>query len=310
MPVKNVEKYIKEAIESILLQTHKSFELLILDDSVDNTPNIVKSFSDDRIKYYKYEGNIPKKLNFGIEKSKGEYIARMDGDDISQNRRLETQLKVLHNKNIDLVGCNLIYINEKKKLISKKIFPELNENIQFFMPINTSLPHATMFAKKSIFLNIRYNKNLEFSEDMDVFLKIMNKGYSFYNVQEYLYYYRLVRNIFDVSSRHNAESYKVGKLYLNDKISVDNIKDRAINCLRLALLEYYKGDLRKSRTYFGEYLRMNPTDKSKLRRYLLLSKLHPAFFRILRKSKIPQRLNRVVLKYFEKDMQYTLKDYS
>lgn len=98
MPVYNVEKYVKEAIESVLNQSYKNFQLLILDDcSTDDTAGIVKSFTDTRIRYYRQEKNVglAENLNSGVELSDTEYLARMDGDDISVPTWLEKQILFL-----------------------------------------------------------------------------------------------------------------------------------------------------------------------------------------------------------------------
>lgn len=84
MPTYNAETYVREAIESILNQTFADFEFLILDGgSKDKTIEIIESYNDDRIKIYKNCGTIPQSLNKGIKEATGEYIARMDADDIS-----------------------------------------------------------------------------------------------------------------------------------------------------------------------------------------------------------------------------------
>lgn len=106
MPTYNAETYVREAIESILNQTFADFEFLILDGgSKDKTIEIIESYNDDRIKIYKNCGTIPQSLNKGIKEATGEYIARMDADDISLPNRLKKQLNVLQkNKDIAILG--------------------------------------------------------------------------------------------------------------------------------------------------------------------------------------------------------------
>ena len=94
MPVFNGEKYLREAIDSILNQTLTDFEFLIIDDgSRDNCVQIISSYSDPRIKFVRNDTNlgISKTLNRGIEMASAEYIARMDADDISYPTRLQKQ---------------------------------------------------------------------------------------------------------------------------------------------------------------------------------------------------------------------------
>jgi glycosyltransferase involved in cell wall biosynthesis len=91
LPVYNSQPYVGAAIKSMLNQTYDQFELLIIDDgSTDNTASVVKSFNDDRINYlYKEHTGLAESLNFGLQKAKYNYIARMDSDDISHENRLD-----------------------------------------------------------------------------------------------------------------------------------------------------------------------------------------------------------------------------
>ena len=91
MPVKNADKYICDSVSSILSQTYKNFELIIIDDgSTDNTLSLIDSFNDNRIKFFKRENSgLIAQLNFGLQKSTGELIARMDADDIALSDKLQ-----------------------------------------------------------------------------------------------------------------------------------------------------------------------------------------------------------------------------
>ena len=99
MPAYNAEKYIEEAIYSVLAQTHKEWELIIIDDcSSDNTEQIVLKYvsKDTRIRYLKNPVNlgVSKSRNLGIKKSKNDWIAFLDSDDCWENDKLEKQLKL------------------------------------------------------------------------------------------------------------------------------------------------------------------------------------------------------------------------
>ena len=118
IPVYNVEKYVKEAIKSIQNQTYENLEIIVIyDGSIDDTYNIVEKLAkeDNRIKLYKNEKNlkIVKTLNRALSLANGEYISRMDGDDISAPDRIEKKVKFLEeNKEFDLVGCQVEVVNE------------------------------------------------------------------------------------------------------------------------------------------------------------------------------------------------------
>ena len=122
--VYNGEKWLRECIESVLNQTYKNFEFLIINDgSFDNSLKIIKEFAllDKRIKYITHENiGLTKSLNIGLNASRGDWIARIDCDDIALPKRLELQLSYILKENISVVGCQSILINNddsKKKEI-------------------------------------------------------------------------------------------------------------------------------------------------------------------------------------------------
>ena len=127
MPVYNAERFVAESIESILRQTFTDFEFIIVDDgSTDRTPEIVRSFTDERIRYERFEENCGfiDALEYGIKKANGKWIARMDADDISFPQRLEKQIHFL-NDHPECVFVGTIYhlISPSGKLLNKIIDP-------------------------------------------------------------------------------------------------------------------------------------------------------------------------------------------
>ena len=119
MPVYKTDKrHLKEAIESILQQTFSDFEFLILDDCPeDSREDVVKSFNDKRIKYFKNEKNlgITKARNKLIDMAKGEYLAVFDHDDLSMPTRFEKQVQFLdENADCGVVGCNIESFPQKR----------------------------------------------------------------------------------------------------------------------------------------------------------------------------------------------------
>lgn len=133
MPAYNAEKYIGEAIESIIKQSYTSWELIVIDDcSTDSTNLIVNKFSDARIHVYKNCENkgIAYTTNRAIQLSKGKYLALLDDDDISMLDRLEKQVKVLEeNSNIDVLGGRTIYIDAVGNEIGWSPVPRINPRL-------------------------------------------------------------------------------------------------------------------------------------------------------------------------------------
>ena len=127
MSVYNGEKYLREAIESILNQTFTDFEFLIVNDgSTDSSLEIILSYPDERIRVIRNDRNIglTKSLNKALQQAKGEYIARQDADDISLQNRFEEQLIYLEkHPEVALLGTSAYKIDERGEILAKVIVP-------------------------------------------------------------------------------------------------------------------------------------------------------------------------------------------
>lgn len=197
MPVYNGEKYLSEAIESILNQTYKKFELIIVDDgSVDDSINIINKYCrrDKRIVLIVNKENLgtSRSLNKAVLASKGKYIARLDCDDVSRADRIYHQVAILeNNKKIDVCGTWGILIEENGHEIGKLrtlTGAILNYNYWKTSPFISS---STMY-RKTVFRNNIFDPN-SIVEDYDILLRIKNK-FNFYNIKKYLVLYRKSNN--------------------------------------------------------------------------------------------------------------------
>lgn len=183
MPVYNSEKYLSEAIESILAQTLTDFEFLIFDDgSTDNSKLIIDSYAkkDKRIYTYCSSQNqgYTLHLNIGLEKARGPYIARMDSDDISMPNRLEDQVNFLNeNPSVVVVGSSSIIIDESSSQIGLDI-RQSDSSYLFWQSFFTNpVSHPTVMFRKEVVLNIgSYDINKEPSEDYDLWTRILKKN--------------------------------------------------------------------------------------------------------------------------------------
>lgn len=197
MSIYNGEIYLKESIESILDQTFKDFEFIIIDDgSTDKSEKIIKSYNDSRIKFLKNNKNIglTKSLNKGLELCKGDFIARMDADDISLPVRLEKQLDYMNkNKNVDICGSWSMTIGQKFGEIRK--CPINHEEIKCQLLLNNIICHSSVIMrKKSISKEgIRYNESYLYAQDFDFFVRMINQ-FRFSNIPEVLIRYRIHDN--------------------------------------------------------------------------------------------------------------------
>ncbi len=196
MPTYNVDKFVKEAVESILYQTWENFELIIVDDcSTDNTFTILKTLAnkDRRIKLYRNSKNskICKTLNKALTHAKGEYIARMDGDDISMPNRLEIMVKYLeNNKDIALTGSFAITIDENNKELSKKQYPITDDAIKRGNKYMPCIAHIWM-ARSDIYTKLNGYRNIPLAEDYDFLLRGELMDYQFHNINRFLYKIRI-----------------------------------------------------------------------------------------------------------------------
>lgn len=169
LPVYNGEKYLREAIDSILTQTYTDFEFLIINDgSTDRTEEIILSYTDPRIVYVKNEQNIRliATLNKGLKLAKGKYIARMDADDISLPHRLEKQVAYMEEHT--WVGLCGSYIQTLEAGTEYVIAYETDSDmIKFKLLFDTHFPHPAAMLRKSVLdeHNLEYEQKYIHAED-------------------------------------------------------------------------------------------------------------------------------------------------
>ena len=173
MPVYNAEKYVGEAIESILNQTFTDFEFLIINDgSTDKSLEVIKSYTDPRIKIINNESNLglSHTLSKGIEHSQGEYIARMDADDISLSVRLEKQIAFMDShQHIGICGSWIQCFDESgNKGIQK--YPENHDELLCFLFFNSCFAHPTVCIRKQVLLESGLTYKQEFTPAEDYYL--------------------------------------------------------------------------------------------------------------------------------------------
>jgi glycosyltransferase involved in cell wall biosynthesis len=195
MPVKNGKSFLSEAIESILAQTFSNFEFIIVDDaSTDNSSTIVRQYKDDRILLVTSKNHLglTASLNKALKQAKGEYIARMDADDISLPERLQRQVEVLDaDAELKLCGSWVELIDKKGIKIGERKYPVEYDLIQKDIMRYNPFVHPSIMMKKNILSAIgHYDEGLDGAEDYDLFLRIVKK-YKSSNIPAILLKYRL-----------------------------------------------------------------------------------------------------------------------
>ena len=181
------------AVQSLQSQTYSNIEIIIVDDgSTDNTYKICEdvAVTDSRIRLYRNEINIKiaQTLNRALHLSKGEYIGRMDGDDISLPDRVQKQMEyLLRHPNVDLVGVSLTAIDENGDVISEMAhsanFCFLKRTIRYITPVS----HVWV-AKKSVYKLLGGYRDIPGCEDYDFLLRMLSKKMRFGNVPDYFGY--------------------------------------------------------------------------------------------------------------------------
>jgi len=201
MPVFNAEKTINEAIQSILSQTCKDFEFIIVDDgSTDSSPRIIEQWAqkDGRIiSIFNDHRGIVESLNAGIEQANGKYIARMDADDISRPTRLEKQAAFLDNHpGAGLVSCLVEYLGDRNEQEGYARYVDwINslttpEEIQLNRFIESPLAHPSVCFRSSLIQKHGGYRAGEFPEDYELWLRWLEKGTEMHKLAEVLVRWR------------------------------------------------------------------------------------------------------------------------
>lgn len=191
LPVYNCKEYINDSVQSILKQTYKNFELIIVDDgSDDGTLDILNNFKDKRIRLYKnkYNRGLIYSLNRALNKSKGQFIARMDADDICELNRFQKQINYL-NKNIEIsvVGSAITLIDNNNRVNQKYLYPHNDNLIKWSMFFSCSVCHPSVMIRSDVFKKINmYSLKAKFAEDYDLWFRLIKKKYKFSNLQDSL----------------------------------------------------------------------------------------------------------------------------
>tara|TARA_B100001123_G_scaffold199503_1_gene226778 strand:+ start:777 stop:1634 length:858 start_codon:yes stop_codon:yes gene_type:complete len=256
MNCRNEEKFISTAINSVLFQTYKNFELLIWDDaSNDNTLKIIKSFDDKRIKIF---GNKTH-LGLGLSRCKaqrevnGELVAILDADDEMSNNRIEKQVnEFLMNENLALIGSWIKYKNTEGKVIREKFYDRIpcnikatNEEIRENMVWRNIFAHSSIMYKKQDALRVGwYSTTLEYAQDYDLSIKLIKDKESKI-LNEYLTFITERKESMTSSAQlkkrriqenlHILESCR-SQIKMGKRLSFINLRAISVNKLKLDLI--------------------------------------------------------------------------
>lgn len=202
----NAQKYIKDAIESVLAQTMKDFELIIVNDcSTDRTEEIILSYSDDRIRYFKNPENlkISKTRNFGISKARAPYVALLDSDDVWLANKLEKQLKYIEKTGAKICYAGYGFISDTGELQNKVFNVPESVDYKRLLKQNVITPSASVFSTELLRKYPFYAE--KYHEDFVTFLQILKyENIRAYGINEPLIYYRRAIN---AKSRNKVKAF-------------------------------------------------------------------------------------------------------
>ncbi|MDB5002613.1 MAG: glycosyltransferase [Mucilaginibacter sp.] len=287
MPAYNAEKYIREAIESVLLQTYTDFELLIVNDgSTDGTVAIINSFKDDRIVLINQSNKgVANALNTGLKYARAPYIARFDADDVCYPYRLEKQIRFLHdNPEYILIGSEAKYIIENGDFLFDfhciaYSHEQIMDKLYFYCPF----VHPTVMYKKENVINAGgYPTHAHNFEDYLLWTNLVNEGH-FCNLTEPLIKYRLNSSSVTIDEKWRGRRFRELKreIVLRGSITaaegnellaiikdqdIQKIKEGAYNalCGKKFLTDNHQPE--RARDYFNKAIKIYPL---RLENYLL-----------------------------------------
>ena len=234
MAVFNAEKYLRQAMESILTQTCIDFEFIIVDDaSTDNSSKIINSYDDKRIRVINNQANIglTKSLNIGIKHAQGDYIARQDADDISLPNRLKAQLRHFqHYPETALLGTSAYGIDADGKIQGEIIVmadprTRLSERNRF-------CHGSTMFKTQIVRELGGYNELFKYCQDYELWLRIA-QYHNVRNLTEILYKQRFHPESVQFKKRHEAVLYR----YLAVRLARNDLDAEALKLIKVKGIE-------------------------------------------------------------------------
>lgn len=200
MPAYNCEQYIAQSIQSIINQTYKNWELVVVDDqSSDNTVSVINQFDDERIQLIQLEKNSGAAIarNTAIEAAKGDFLAFLDSDDLWHAQKLEKQLIFMQGNDYDFTCTQYANMNESGKLIDITLnHKELDyDGLLKYGPGNSTVMYN---AKK---LGKFYIPNIRKRNDFVMWLKVIKDAKTLYGLQEPLTYYRVRENSLSIDKK-------------------------------------------------------------------------------------------------------------
>lgn len=225
LSVHNGERYLEESIRSVLNQTYRDFEFLIVDDgSTDGSVNIIQSIGDPRVRLLALSSNqgVGAALRFGVTQCKGDFIVKIDGDDVYHPQKFQKQLDYMERTSVDVLGTLVSYFPDTEEIRCTPRFQSIKRNEPIHNAIITHddigkviftckpMQHPTYMIRRDLLLRNNYHP-LRIGEDHDLFLRLYMKGCTFFKLPEILTYVRTSAK--STVSREMADKDDLLKVY-------------------------------------------------------------------------------------------------
>jgi len=229
MPVYNAEKYIDQTIDSVLNQSFENFELIIINDgSSDASHDIIKTYADDRIKYYTnaHNSGIVFSLNKAIGIAAAEYIARIDADDICYKDRLQLQFDFLEsNIKVGVCSGDIALIDSNNRDLGITRLPRSSEDCNMKFLFGNPIIHPASMFRKSLALKVGgYTVGMEPAEDLDFWLKLSEIS-EIENIDKVLIKYRIHENSYSKVKRNEYNEKLKKILNTESKLKINRLID-------------------------------------------------------------------------------------
>lgn len=239
LPCSRVDSFLEQSLNSILSQTYRNFELIIIANGVSEEELFLlekMSKTDGRIKLlHTLIKGLAFALNLAIHEAKGVFVARMDADDISHKDRIEKQVEFLEaNPDYSVVGCKVDLIDENNQILSKKFpFYEHHQEISKIICLRNVMCHPALMFRKESLLAVGAYKFGFMSEDHELFIRMICQNMKFYNLPLHLFSYR----------RHSAQITNISPAWkhfyeISSFLYMHAFVDRKFKCLLGAVIVF------------------------------------------------------------------------
>lgn len=266
MPVYNAEAFLQEAINSVLQQSYRNWELILINDgSVDGSKAICEAQEDSRIIYLENEQNqgVLRSRNIALRHAKGDYIAWLDSDDIALPQKFARQVNFLE-ANSDYVMCGTLHqdIDGQGKILRKWLFPTEDRDLRSFLLLVNCFCNSSTMVRGDLMRELKFAETFEVAEDYELWYRCAQRG-KLANIPEFLTLYRVHGN--------NISITKKGKMFAIVKTLANRILQDAGIEFSEEDLELHNRLLSFDGVYFREGDRMEALENWILRLYVQLT---------------------------------------